>query len=314
MELWAVTSYFNPAGCRRRRDNYRRFRRALGVPLLTVELFFGETPELEPADADQLVQLRGRPRNLLWQKERLLNLGFAALPAAATAVCWLDCDLLFPDATWPVRVEALLERHPLVQLFASVHHLTPEMADVEPSALGGTLSEDLYWQPSAMFNLQARTPVQYPKFGRPGIARMGNPGLAWAGRREIMQTHGLYDGTVVGYGDRLFFAAASGHMAVSETMLPSGSPARDHWFEWANSLLGSLQQEAAFVDQKIYHLWHGSGAQRRYTDQKRMLIEHAFNPRFDIAEDINRCWRWQGNKPRLEEEVARYLLGLASSP
>jgi hypothetical protein len=54
--LWAITSYFNPAGYRTRLENYRRFRAHLTVPLVTVEASFDGRFELGPADADILVQ------------------------------------------------------------------------------------------------------------------------------------------------------------------------------------------------------------------------------------------------------------------
>ena len=64
--LWAITSYFNPIGYRRRPANYRLFRERLNVPLVTVELAYGPDFELTQSDADILVQLRGE--DVLWQK------------------------------------------------------------------------------------------------------------------------------------------------------------------------------------------------------------------------------------------------------
>ena len=80
--LWAVTSYFNPAGYHRKLPNYRTFRKQLAVPLLAVELSHSDKFELEPNDADVLVQLNGG--NVMWQKERLLNVGISHLPNDAT--------------------------------------------------------------------------------------------------------------------------------------------------------------------------------------------------------------------------------------
>src|SRR5450759_1082712 len=70
--LWAITSYFNPVGYRRRLSNFRIFRERLKVPLVVVELTYGSDFELQEQDADILIQLRGGA--VLWQKERLLNL------------------------------------------------------------------------------------------------------------------------------------------------------------------------------------------------------------------------------------------------
>jgi hypothetical protein len=54
--FWAITCYFNPAGYRRRLENYRTFRQRLKVPLVAVELSFGEEFQLASGDADILVQ------------------------------------------------------------------------------------------------------------------------------------------------------------------------------------------------------------------------------------------------------------------
>ena len=81
--LWAITAYFNPAGYRRRRDNYRVFRERLQAPLVTAELSCDGNFALSSDDADVLVQVHG---DAMWQKERLLNLALGAVPSACQAV------------------------------------------------------------------------------------------------------------------------------------------------------------------------------------------------------------------------------------
>ena len=83
-ELWAITSYFNPASYRRRLANFNTFRQHLPIPLVAVELAYDADFELQEADAEILIQLRGGA--LLWQKERLLNVALQALPAACRKV------------------------------------------------------------------------------------------------------------------------------------------------------------------------------------------------------------------------------------
>src|SRR4051794_18027562 len=97
-DLWLLTSYFNASGYRTRRQNYDRFRqRIAGLRLLTVECAFGPEPfALEPSA--EVLQVRAR--DVLWQKERLLNVALAALPADCHKVAWLDGDLLFERPDW----------------------------------------------------------------------------------------------------------------------------------------------------------------------------------------------------------------------
>ena len=125
--LWAVTSYYNPAGYRRRRANYQLFRERLPLPLLTVEWSPTGEFELRPGDADMLVQLSGG--DVMWQKERLLNIGVGRLPAQCTHVAWVDCDLVFEREDLGDAVLAALEAAPLVQLFDRVAYLAPTTLD-----------------------------------------------------------------------------------------------------------------------------------------------------------------------------------------
>lgn len=117
-ELVVVTCYFNSSGFRTRRETYDRFAvsiRGAGLKLLTVERAFGEADFTLPSGPDCM---RVRSRDVLWQKERLINLAVASLPAAAEKIAWLDCDVLFSNPDWAVQTAALLDEVPIVQLCA----------------------------------------------------------------------------------------------------------------------------------------------------------------------------------------------------
>ncbi|MBC7604624.1 MAG: hypothetical protein H7255_18445 [Ramlibacter sp.] len=113
--LWAVTSYFNPAGYRRRKANYRVFRERFPLPLLTVEWSPTGQFELQPGDADILIQLTGG--DVMWQKERLLNIGVERLPSQCKHVAWVDCDLVFEREGLCQAILNALEAVPIVQLY-----------------------------------------------------------------------------------------------------------------------------------------------------------------------------------------------------
>ena len=91
--MLTVTSYFNPMRLRRRLANYQTFRSRLDVPLVTVELAFDGQFELTSSDADHLIQLSGG--DIMWQKERLLNIALEAVPDKVEDLAWIDCDLVF---------------------------------------------------------------------------------------------------------------------------------------------------------------------------------------------------------------------------
>ncbi len=134
---WAITAYFDPLDCGNRLETYREFRRNLRVPLVAVELSFDDRFDLGPGDADILIQVRGD--DVLWQKERMLNIGLRALPDRCDAVAWLDCDSVFVREDWVAASRRQLENFALVQPFERLHYLDrndpPRLPDRMPSGL-----------------------------------------------------------------------------------------------------------------------------------------------------------------------------------
>jgi len=204
--LWAITSYFNPMRYRRRLANYRTFRENLKVPLITVELSFGgEEFDLREGEADILIQLRGR--DVLWQKERLLNVALQNLPSECTKVVWLDCDVIFSEDGWSEEVSRLLDESVLVQAYSRVYHLPPGLPvdEVSPAAAEFDRSSTAS---AVASGISARACLSRPP-ETPYQDRNSN-GYAWAARRELIGEHGFYDARIVGGGDRAMAAAAYG--------------------------------------------------------------------------------------------------------
>ena len=299
--LWGITCFFNPNGSRRRLANYRAFRRGLCVPLVTVELAFGPQHELQRDDADILIPLRGR--DLLWQKERLLNLALQALPKEADAIAWLDCDVLFERGDWPGRVCAELERCVLLQPFENVHDLAADMRQDFLDA--GTPSRR---------SLASRIASGYLNPDLLSTARLRNEwgcaaGLAWAGRREVLDRHGFYDAGIVGGGDRAMACAAFGRWQGLEQTHQMNAQQQQHYLAWAKPFFDSVRGQVGFIDGGIVHLWHGNIHKRGYGTRFAGLTPFAFDPDADIALDDQGCWRWNSSKPELHQYVQRYFAG-----
>ncbi len=202
--LWAVTSYFNPVGYRRRLLNYRIFRRHLTVPLVTVELAYGPYFELQDGDADILIQLRGA--DVLWQKERLLNLALRSVPRDCDKIAWLDCDIIFDSHDWTERAVQVLDQFVLLQLFAERANLD---RDSQSDALEA--APVLFTADSLAYKAAQGTATQDDfRIAGAGVSRRTSTGLAWAARRDLLDASGLYDACIVGNGDRVMACAAYG--------------------------------------------------------------------------------------------------------
>ena len=200
--LWAITSYFNPAGYRSRLSNYRLFRERLAVPLVTVEWARDGRFALSPEDAAILVQVSGG--DVLWQKERLLNLALGHLPDECDSVAWLDCDVIFADDAWPILASDALRRDAVVQLFQERCDL-PQHADLGQLAI---------WDepPSATscgYNLACGNMTCVDLANNESVLKLKTTdGLAWAARRHVLARHGFYDACILGSGDRAMLCAA----------------------------------------------------------------------------------------------------------
>lgn len=295
-ELWAITSYFNPARYKRRRANYRHFRANLGVPLVTVELSFDGSFELAAGDAEILIQRTGG--DVMWQKERLLNLALEGLPPGCDTVAWLDCDVIFPDTAWLEDTARLLQDFPLVHPFSELHHMprdwTPQSNGVAPKHI-------------------RRSPVSLVRDGQPladilrgiGVAY----GFAWAASRDFLGSSRFYDACIVGSGDFAMVCAAyqSHHVALRYHRM-TGRHRHDHFLSWAEPFGRMVAGHVGYVDGVLRHLWHGELANRRYVERVDGLGAFDFDPYADIAIDDAGAWRWSSDKPAMHAFVRDYFV------
>ena len=302
-DLWAITAYYNPASYRTKSANYASFRDGLrdaGVPLLTVELAFGDTPfELEDGDADLLLRLRGG--DVLWQKERLLNLGLKALPAGCDKVTWIDGDVLFARPDWAVETARLLEEYLIVQPFSHCVRLPGGQSSCEPAMLPagpgeGELFHGMAW---GMWAKGRRSLAHYSEHG--------HTGFAWAGRRDLLDRHGLYDANLLGNGDTDIAHAMFGSSEYWG-LQKLGPIAQTHLRKWARPFAADVGGSVSHVDGVITHLWHGRAQDRLY--DRHLGVLDTFDPDRDLGVDPSTgLHRWAGASEELRAWSEGYFRG-----
>lgn len=306
MALWGITTFFNPTGAALRIENYRRFRQESarqGLPLVVVELAFGDDPfVLEPGvDAEVVVQRRSN--TVLWQKERLLNLALAALPDACTGVCWIDADVVFEDDGWVGACEQLLREHVIIQPFSAAVRL-PEGGKVEdfPGHEVGKGIEEGIGDATYSASLCSKLSRWPSTFG-------GTTGYAWCAQRGLLDEVGFYDRCIVGGGDR--------ELALAIAYAPGKAPKRNvrifhprlraHVRDWQARVYARAGKRIGVRRGVIHHLWHGSSTGRNYADRHQILIDHDYDPERDLVLDEQGCWAWAPGTDELAEAVAAYF-------
>ncbi len=310
--IWAVTSYFDPLQRGHRVDVYREFRRRLGIPLVTVELSFGPGFDLEPRDADILIQLSCG--SVLWQKERLLNLALRALPRHVEAVAWLDCDVVFQREDWPQKLLRRLDQYSLVQPFSRLYHLKQnELPENWRRGRNNGFESAAFKFARGCFPEEA-----HRTRGMSQTLRYA-PGMAWAARRETLIEHALYDCDVLGGSDKLMFSAACGYADESADSMTLAGPHKRHYTDWAQRFWRSVQGRVSYVEGDLLHLWHGDLAIRRYVERYTGFERFGFDPLTDICPATGGAWRWNNQKPEMHAFVHQQIvemtpLGPAGAP
>jgi hypothetical protein len=299
--IWAITSYFNPVRSWRRLVNYRTFRSKLRIPLVAVELSFDGQFELTRDDADILVQLSGGA--LLWQKERLLNVGLQSVPAGVENVALLDCDVVFEREDWAEATEAKLhEQYNIIQLFSEALYL------IKDSPLGKGGSETIEYDISAPGLVQTGDPSLMGQ----GAVIHGHtrlryqPGLAWALKRAILDQHYLYDAAIVGGADILMAASAYGYFEPVTNRHLFNSRRKQHYADWAVPFNKRIAGRIGALQGTVYHLWHGELKNRNYYDRYKLL--DSFDPYVDVQIADNGAWRWTKPNTEFEEKLRDILL------
>ena len=296
--MWAITCYFNPAGYQRRLRNYHHFRRRLNLPLVTIELSHDGEFDLSCGDADVLVQ-HVTP-HVLWQKERLLNLAMEHLPPHCDQVAWLDCDIIFASDAWVEQTIQALQVQPLIEPFRQVYELP---ADADPDA--GHAAAYLKGDSLAHVLAQGRAASDVFR-GSMRLKQGCNAGTAWAARREILAC-GFYDACIIGSGNRAMACAALGRPEDTVHALRMNAAQERHYLRWAQQCHRAAGGSIGYIDQTVYHLWHGDLVDRRYTQRHEEFQQFSFDPEADLMIGDNGCWRWNSDKPHMHDYVRQYF-------
>jgi hypothetical protein len=300
-EIWAITAYFNPMRYRRRLANFRTFRHHLQLPLVAVELAYGAEFELEAQDAEVLIQLRGGA--MLWQKERLLNVALQALPSHCHKVAWLDCDIIFATPSWVEAANSLLDQFAIIQPFRQAHYLSAQWAPGMDYASQVELT-----QPSATFllasGISAATCLGHLIEDRKRDCEVG---FAWAARRELLTRHLFYDACILGGGDRALACAA--HYCLEGLMQRHrmNERERQRYIAWAEPFWETVRAQTTFLDEDIFHLWHGDIINRRKGRAREGFQRFQFDPYTDVAIAENGSWRWNTDKDEMHNYVRTFF-------
>lgn len=271
-DVHVIACHYNPHGWFAPADNLVRFRAALppGTPLTIVEASFNGR-----FDVPDAVQIHATADQIMWQKERLLRLAVAALPASVDKIAWIDADVFFANKHVLEHASQLLDHCPVVQLFDFWHRT---------DACG-----------RAGFDQQSV--AHRMLFGKSANARpCAAPGGAWAARRDVAAR--IFDAAITGSGDSVCWSQWTGSWHLNKDL----PPALERQIKQEGQHIYRLVRgRVGCVPGLAIHLFHGTHQDRRYGDRRQMPARTGFDPARDLTLAPNGLWSWTGSNPRLQE-------------
>jgi len=269
--LWLVVAYDNPGADPDRRT---RFLDALTpiLPaaggLMVVEAVYSGADPLPDLGCRQL---RVPCDEVLWQQERLLNLGFAEVPPGAEFIAWVSPGASLDDPAWMRRaVERLLAGTRVVQLFDQV----------EPAAPGPAACP--HCQPAGAFG--------------------------WATHAGRLREHGLYDRSLTG-DNAILIAHAFAGQPISGCVtrrLGHGTLAHRDYQAWAALVPGDRM---AALPGSVVRVPAEVRRNRVHNEGRLVARRSRFDPAVDLELNSDGAWRFRAGRPDLVEWAASYFTG-----
>jgi len=272
-----ICSYFNFTDSPLIRKNYEVFRRSFDYPLTTIELALPE----QNFFIDDSIKIKVDSSNILWQKERCLNLAIEQLPPNIDSIAWIDTDIIFDNRHLLQDTYKALERNKVVQLFEKceekpiVNHYNNNIS------LGKKIKD----------NIAADLPCI---------------GFAWAFRREILIEDKLYDSDPVGNSDVLQILSWLGQWN-NASILDLNPQYRKEFLLWAWNSYEKVQRDIGYVKGSVRHLYHGPHYGRKYHDRNKILTSNNFVPSEDLRINSDGLYSIPYKK-HLLEDIKSYFM------
>ena len=234
------------------------------VNLFIVELVYGDQKFII-TNKNNKNHLQLKTDVPLWHKENMINLGVKyLLPKEYKAFAWIDADIEFESSTWALDTLKILNGYKdIVQLFSHCIDMDQEKNNLN------------------VFNSFGYCFEKQKNYTTKGTDYW-HPGYAWAiTRKAYEKLNGLYDKGILGSGDSI--------IAMSLINKCNSITNVNYHIDYNNSMLTyqniASKLRLGYTPGIIRHHYHGSKANRKYTERWKILMNYKFSPYSHITYD-----------------------------
>jgi len=285
-----ISTFFNLAGAQTRRNCLRRFLANLPAgeaPVFIVEGYLaGNTPELPAQISGAVTTLHVPVTDIIWHKERLLNLAIERLPDVYDAVCWIDSDIVFLCENITDSIVAVLRDWPIAQPWQKLQALN-EHGNIVPrlSAHGTPL-----WENSAAWANQC-SPGNRDKI-------RGAPAGAICARREtIVAMGGIFDAALCSSNDLLFLRAIFNQPLLPDDPLALSNSFVEYYDSYRSKAAATTRGALGHVAGDILHFFHGKCEFRQHEQQRLLLRKFDYSPQQHLRICASGAYGWSETAP-----------------
>jgi hypothetical protein len=262
-----ISCFYNPVNFRKPVQNCFNFLKyTVNKAFSADDFFFAQIDYGNELDISDYVKRDNRisikTESILWHKERLLNLLVEKfkLTEKYKYICWLDTDIIFEK-----RI------------------IVPKDFDA------------IAFQPyEYSFRPKEDRDIDYSKPFFMGVNRLecfcknkdGDKGLSWAVESEYLdEIGGFFDYGIVGGGDTFFLKRVFGEKY--HTRCKGLDQEINTYAE--NSQI--KKKEINYLDNSVYHQYHGKEGNRQYSERIKILIENNYVPQDDLIIEKSGLYR-----------------------
>lgn len=272
---------FNPINCKYRCDNINKTIQNINLEksiVYVVELCYGDQTSNFSCNNQNIKHVVFNTNSILWHKENLINLCLKKLlPQDWNYFAWIDGDVLFSDKLWIDKTIKLLQTNDVLQLFSTCYFLN-QNEQVEKMQSGCVHS---------VLNKKGD---------------VGHSGYAWAMSKNCYnKIGGLYENAIIGGGDKW--------MSIAFLQKPNWS-----WFDFqSNNLITNFKRyyfnckniKFNYLNQQIFHLYHGELENRRYNERHLALKESLFDPEKHLQKNKDEILEYNDSCPN---NIKKYII------